>query len=107
MPLTSGVRVAQERLVAGPVGRAGEVERDFGIRRADRAGERDRPRRVVDDELDGHAQFFPVRLGHRNGTEWMGVGVARAAGHEEGDGAGIVGLEPVLGVAGCPRRLRL
>ena len=41
-----------------------------------------------------------VLLGHLEGAEGMGVGIARTAGDEQCNGAGVVGLDAVLGVAG-------
>ena len=40
------------------------------------------PRGVIQDELDRLAQFLAVFLGHLEGPEGVGVGIARAAGHE-------------------------
>ena len=55
---------------------------------------------MIQHELDGLAQLFAVLPGHREGAERMRVGVARAAGDEQGNGTRMVGLDPVLGIAG-------
>ena len=55
---------------------------------------------MVQDELDRLAQLLAMVLGHLESPEGMGIGVAGAAGDEQGRGAGVIGLDPVLGVAG-------
>ena len=100
MPLAAPVGIVQKLFVRGAVGRAAEVDRGLGEGRAERTGQLRHPGGVIQDELDGLAQLFAMVLGHLEGAEGMGVGVARAAGDEQRDGTGVVGLDAVLGVAG-------